>query len=149
MDQLLPLLFGGVLGGVLTYVAQSYFSIRSQDIELINDFIADIGRIEEFSTEYWLSDSKKDFEKQKDTASKIRGALHSSSVFYNTGKSLLAGDWQEFERLDGILYDRSTGGLFESKSQIKDRERVVDIMKCVNEIKILMRRARRKLYWAR
>jgi hypothetical protein len=137
------------LGGLVATLTQFYFSMRSQDIERINDLIMDIERIEKLSIQYWLNSSAKNYDEQMDIAAQIRGATHATSAFLDKSKSLFAGDWEKYKELDGKLFDLTSGGLFESKKQVKDWQRVVEIMECINEIRHLMRGSRRKMFWAR
>lgn len=149
VDAMLAALLGAIIGALCTFFVQSYYSIRSQDIAHINDFIQDLERIERFSVEYWLNAKKSDHEAQKRNAAQLRGALHASTMFFSVGPNLLANDWQKFTELDGRLFDTATGGEFETAKQEADPARVVEIMECTNEIRSLLRDARRKTYWAR
>jgi hypothetical protein len=147
MSEMLVGILGTIVGWLLGFFGQSYFSLRSQDVAQINDFLNDLDRIERLSIEYWLNG--KEDESQSKVAAQLRGALHASSMFLAVCEKLLANDWEKFEALDGRLFDTATGGEFETAKQAPDYARVVEIMECTNEIRSLLRVARRKTYWAR
>lgn len=149
MYTLLSVLFGAVCGATLTFVIQSFYSRRSQDIAHLNDFISDFQKIEHFSVKYWLGDSVKNPNIQKKLSVQLRGALHASSIFYEVGKDLLASDWEKFKELDAKLFDTTTGGAFETNSQTPEPSRVTEIMEITNAIRLLLRSARRKTYGIR
>ncbi|CAN0436563.1 unnamed protein product, partial [Scytosiphon promiscuus] len=131
--EIATLLFGGVLGAPLTFATQFYFSRKSQVVAHINDFISDLERIESLSIEYWSRDYRDDPDGQLAIAAQLRGALHASSMFLAVAEPLLAADWEEFNKMDGRLFDATTGGYFETTMQFSEPERVVTIMTCTNE----------------
>lgn len=149
MGEVLAAILGAIGGALAAFLGQAYYSIRSQDIAHINDFIGDLERIERLSIEYWLRTKEVEPKDQGRTAAQLRGALHASTMFLAVGPRLLASDWSKFESLDGRLFDAATGGDFETTKQEPDPARVVEIMECTNEIRSLLRGARRKTYWAR
>ena len=149
MEAALAGLLGVTVGGIITLFVQSYFSIRGQEVAHINDFISDLERIENLSVQYWLHSTSKNEEDQAKLAAQLRGAMHATGTFYTVGPKLLGGDWKTFREWDGKLFDAATGGDFESTSQTKEPERVVEIMQCTNELRALLRSARRKAFWAR
>lgn len=149
MEAITAGVIGAAVGALGMFFAQSYFSIRDQEIAHINDFIKDLERIEQFSVRYWLNSTKVTLEDQEQIAAQLRGAIHASSLFYEVGPKLLGGDWEEFQEWDGKLFDAATGGDFESVSQVADSGRVLEIMKCTNKLRALLRGARRKAFWAR
>jgi hypothetical protein len=149
VSELASALLGVLLGGLGAFLIQSYYSVRSQDIAQINDFIADLERFDLLAVEYWLLSQDTSDDERARCAARVRGASHAMTMFYSVGPALLANDWQRFEELDGCLFDAATGGNFETGSHKPEPARVVEIMQYTNEIRSLLRGARRKTFSAR
>lgn len=149
IEAVLSAIGGAVLASTATYLFQNYLTLKSLDVAFIDDFIDDLERIENLSISYWSGDKKNAASENIVLAPQIRGALHASTVFFNNAQRLLANDYSRFMQLDGRLFDLTTGGNFESKYKAPDPGRVVEIMECTNELRQLLRHARRKTFWAR
>ena len=121
--------------------------MTSEDVALINDYIADVMDLEEVAVEYWLAhdaDAKLD-----DLADILRGRFHASGCFEVDAARLLKSDYPRFKELDGMLFDAAMGGDFQTKKRARNPSAAVDVMRFSRELRALLRRARRKRYWAR
>jgi hypothetical protein len=149
LNEVVKLILAATLGSLLTFLIQSFYSFRAQQIAHVNDFLTDLSRIEQLSIKYWLIKEGSDVDDQRKLAVELRGALHATAHFLADSPRLLSNDHQKFAELDGRLFDATTGGQFEALDKDSDPERVVDVMQICCEIRALVRRSRWKFYWAR
>ncbi len=140
-----------VIGAILTWLGTvlhgNYFSIRSQSVNYIDDYLRDLGTIESLAVEYWSKNASAPEEKL--LSARLRGALHSSSIFLEYSKNALGNDHPRFTDLDGEMYDAATGGDFDGADRVESYERIVRIATTASELRHLLRAARMKTYWAR
>lgn len=142
-------IFAALLGALLTYLAQNYFAMQSQDAQCIDDHILEIRNIENYALEYWLTDPKENPVADAVLASKVQGAMTVSSCFNVEARRLLGALHQEYIELDQWIFDAATGGDFLGNSRTIDGNRAIEIMSACNNMRALLRRSRRRLYWAR
>jgi hypothetical protein len=147
LDELATVLIGVALGWLGSFLHQTYYAMTSEDVSLINDYIVDVMDIEEVAVKYWLAqDSDVALE---DLADILRGRFHATGCFEIDAERLLKSDYQRFKELDGMLFDAAMGGNFQTLSRARNPATAVDIMRFSRELRALLRRARRKRYWAR
>ena len=135
-------------GTIFSYILHHLIKMREMDIEVLNDHISQISKIEDLATEYWLSQSN-DTEELGALAARINGAFTATSYFRKEAERLLGSRFEPYVTLDGNLYDLATGGLFQSTGREPDQSRAVKIITVCNELRSLLRQGRRALFWAR
>ena len=145
--ELLAVFLGVVLGWVGSFFHQTYYSINDQDVALLNDYISDLNDIEALASEYWLAED--DSKLLPNLAALLRGKYHAVCFFEADAPRLLSNDLAEYHRLDGLIFDTALGGTFETAHRTRSPEVAVSIMRGVREQRALLRRARRKRFWAR
>lgn len=138
----------GLTGALVTYLAQNYFAMQSEDSAHLNDHISEMKSIEEFAVSYWLTDPVLDPTKDKLFAAKIQGAIFASSCFNGDARRILGNMYSEYVELDQSIYDAVTGGGFQTANRKIEYERVVEIMALCNQMRSLLRRSRRRQFWA-
>lgn len=147
MGEFATVLIGVALGWLGSFLHQTYYAMTNEDVALINDYIVDVMDLEEVAVQYWLAldgDVKLD-----DLADILRGRYHASGCFEVDAARLLRNDYARFKELDGMLFDAAMGGDFQTKSRSRNPAAAVDVMRYSRELRALLRRARRKRYWAR
>jgi hypothetical protein len=146
VDEVSAVLIGAILGGFLTFLFQTYYEMIDEDVTLLNDFIADLMDIENVAVEYWLADHKD--ATARNLADILRGRFHATGLFREDAARLLKGDFERYTELDGLLYDTALGGDFQTEAKTRSPAIAVEVMRYTREIRALLRRARRKRYWA-
>lgn len=149
MTELLIGLAGALLGGLIHYLIQNYLNLHTADVDLINNQIEQIGRIEKAGVDYWHHDPTDAEGEDKRLASLLNGEMTSSSYFEKDAKRLMKLKYSKYEALDGELYDMATGGDFQTKAKAVDCERVIGLMAKCHELRAFLRKTRRSVYWAR
>lgn len=146
-----------ILGGLATYVVRNFFEYLNAEKCLIDDHIEDICAIEELSTKYWLMDLSLVEQhnihetklEMKDLSSRIEGKLTASSYFEETAEKIFRQKYKEYEDLDFLLYDLTTGDDFGDTNKVSDPNRVVEIIKTCNKMRLMLRKSRQSLFWFR
>jgi hypothetical protein len=146
VDEVGAVLIGAVFGGLLTFLFQTYYEMINEDVTLLNDFIADLMDIEDVAVEYWLADDKD--ARAQNLADTLRGRFHATGFFREDAPRLLKGDFLRYTELDGLIYDTAMGGDFQTEAKTRDPAIAVQVMRYSRELRALIRRARRKRYWA-
>lgn len=142
-------LLGALGGGLITYLAQNYARLLGEDVARLNDHIADLEVLEAAVTEYWLSSEDHGSAVDQAMRARIRGALSVTDCIRPDLERLLASLAQEYRRLDANFFDLATGGSFETHEKAPDHDRAASIMVKAHQMKALLRRARRSLFWFR
>ncbi len=142
---------GAAIGVIGSLFVQTYIGMRAARVELMNDFIKDLGEIELLATEYWHEATSLDASnpKRKVAAAKLRGKLHAARCFRRSAVHFLGEDFGAFDTLDRELFKAATGGDFETSTAAPDFERADRVMTACSELRSLLRLARRKAFWAR
>jgi hypothetical protein len=147
LSEFAIVLIGVFLGWLGSFLHQTYYAMTSEDVALINDYIVDVMDLEDVAVHYWLAhdgDTKLD-----DLADMLRGRYYATGCFETDAARLLKNDYPRFKELDGFLFDAAMGGDFQTKSRSRNPATAVDVMRYSRELRALLRRARRKRYWAR
>lgn len=142
-------IFAALAGALLTYLAQTYFAMHSEDSSHLSDHIDEVRRIENYAVDYWLADPKDDAAKQRHFQAQLEGAVSASSCFNEDARRILGWRYGEYVDLDQKIYDAATGGSFGSSDKEIEYNRVVEIMSLCNQMRSLLRQARRGQYGAK
>jgi hypothetical protein len=129
---------------LLGFFSASYFASRLTEVAAVNDHIEDLKQVEAFAVAYWIGEDPNSAEF---VAHKLRGKLHASSVFRSRFGGILGARHEEYIELEGRLFDLATGGGFQTKSFKPDAQIAVSVMQVCNEMRAVLRSARRHLYW--
>lgn len=149
MTELTIGLAGALLGGLVQYLIQNYLNLHSADVDLINNQIEQVDRIEKAGIAYWHYDPVVDELEDQRLAAILNGEMTSSSYFEEEAMRLMKSRYASYETLDGGIFDIATGGQFQTKSKEVDCERVIELMAKCHELRAFLRKTRRSVYWAR
>lgn len=139
-------LVGVGVGAVVTFLGQTYYAMKAQDVALINDLITDLRQIEGLSVRYWLADSNG--EETRRLGDELQATVNASRGFAVDAQKILGDRYAEYLRLDGLLFDATTGGAFLTDTRKSDPARVAEIMQYSYELRALLRRSRKSQYSA-
>lgn len=123
--------------------------MQSEDSAHLNDHISEIKLIESFAVAYWLEEQDEGEKNERLYQAKLEGAISASGCFNQDAQRILGDNYNEYVKLDQAIFEATTGGQFGTISKKVDYNRVVEIMTLCNEMRSLLRRSRRKQYWAR
>lgn len=136
-------------------LVQSILGKRQNDLAEINEYIAEITKVEEAGCAYWLhsaalpngasagteaDEARKT--KAAELAARLRGAVAVTTVFDDRVRLLLGSGYEEYHRLDGKLFDIATGGKFEQSDQQADPERIISLCMVCHQLRFRLRSAR-------
>ncbi|WP_424973580.1 hypothetical protein [Dinoroseobacter sp. S124A] len=138
--------FAAFAGALITYIAQNYLAMQSEDSAHLNDHISEIKLIESYAVAYWLAEP--DDVEQRLYQAKLEGAISASGCFNKDAQRILGNKYNEYVKLDQAIYEAATGGQFGTATKKIDYNRVVEIMTLCNELRSLLRQSRRSQYWA-
>ena len=96
----------------------------------------------------WLNDATLNPTEDLRFSACLNGAMSASTCFYEVARRVLGCLYPEYDELDQTLFEAATGGDFQSVVKVVDPNRVVEIMTTCNEMRSLLRKARRSLFWA-
>ena len=141
----------GVLG---TLGVQSYFSCMIERVAAINDHMAEIATMERLACDYWINVSgpenvSKPKNECRDLAAQVRGAFHAATCFEDDIDVLLTYCSKEYRETNLAFYRAMTGGLFDTSEADVNYGRVVEIMTLGITLRSMLRKARRRVFWAR
>ena len=142
-------IFAALAGALITYLAQNYFAMQSEDSAHLNDHISEIKLIESYAVAYWLAEPDEEEKKQRLYQAKLEGAISSSSCFNEDAQRILGNKYNKYVKLDQAIYEAATGGEFGTATKAIDYNRVVEIMTLCTQMRSLLRQSRRNQYWAR
>ncbi len=137
--------FGAIFGAGFGILGNIFFQLKNQDVQLINDHIDGIYKIDGLAAQYWLGES----DNLPALAARISGTMSASGYFLSDAVRLLGNKYTEFRRLDGELYDLITGGSFQTTDHEADFNRATEIIAKCNEMRSLLRNSRWSIYWSR
>lgn len=143
------LILGFILGVLSNFLIRSFFAIKAEDVNLINDHIADIEEIESLAKKYWSTDSETCEKTEQIDAASLEAMLSVSLYFEEHARRLMGQLYDDYAEKDVELYDNATGGNFRSSGRNFCPNRVAEIIVCCDEMRALLRKARRAMYWAR
>ncbi|WP_270729579.1 hypothetical protein [Shimia sp. Alg240-R146] len=146
--EFLVAIFAALAAALLTYLAQNYFAMQSEDSAHLNDHISEIKIIESYAVEYWLADPDEEEKKQRLYQVKLEGAISSSSCFNEDAQRILGYKYTEYVKLDQAIFEAATGGAFGTAEKAIDYNRVVEIMTLCTQMRSLLRQSRRIQYMA-
>lgn len=130
----------------LGVASATYFAMRQTDVAALNDHIDDIRQVEALASSYWLGEE--DDERKRDIVGhRLRGKLHTTALFRGSYAKVLGAELAEYKRLEGDLFDLATGGNFQTADFKPDPKVANAIMTNCNEMRILLRRVRKHIYW--
>lgn len=147
-EKLLLLCAGALIGVLFSFIANSYFHIRSQQINHISDFLKDLELLELAAIDYWLHSSINDWQKQVERSSVLKGRYNAASTFIDQAAKLLASRYPQIQELDQQLFYATTDGTFETKMQVQDPQRVEQIISICSQLRYELRDFRWRLFWA-
>lgn len=136
-------------GALITYLAQNYFAMQSEDSAHLNDHISELKLIEGYAVAYWSADPGEGEKQQRLYQVQLEGAISASGCFNEVAQRILGDDYRKYMELDQAIYVAATGGQFGTATKEIDYHRIVEIMTLCNEMRSLLRQSRRKQYWAR
>lgn len=136
------------IGATITYLAQNYVRLLTEDVAQLNDHIAEISRVQDAAVAYWLSVHEHETAEEKDLRYRLLGALEVSKSFRPDASRLLGCRFGRYKELDGLIYDLATGGCFETASREQDGNRAVEVMALCHDLRAVLRSARRAVFWA-
>ncbi len=139
----------GLVGAILAYLAQIYFSLQSENTLTLSDHIIEISTIEAYALDYWATDNGKEIKNDEILASKLEGAMSASSCFHEEAKRILGFRYSDYVELDQEIYEATTGGSFRTSEKSIEYQRIIEIMTLCNRMRSLLRKSRREQYWAR
>lgn len=142
-------IFAAFAGALITYMAQNYFAMQSEDSAHLNDHISEIKLIESYAVAYWLAEPDEGGKEQRLYQAKLEGAISASGCFNEDAQRILGNNYNDYVKLDQAIYEATTGGQFGTATKEIDYNRVVEIMGLCNELRSLLRQSRRNQYWAR
>lgn len=149
MENAFPAVFGALLALLVSFFVQSYFALRAQRIAYLDDYLKDLSWLEELCIDYWTKSwGDENVENLRILEIKVRGAAHAVALFGRESPGLIGEDGKAYLTLSGKLFDAATGGGFEVVGRPSEPERVIQVMEISNEIRALIRKSRRKIYWA-
>jgi hypothetical protein len=133
-----PALTTVILGGL---IVQKFFVSRANEASLIDYLMKELDTLRSDALEYWSLDCKNGGAECKDKAyvleQKIKGAIKSlSSDLEHYSKRYQK---KEFTALMVEVSDACTGGDFESKKRVRDRQRYLVVVNSINRVKAELR----------
>ena len=135
-----------LLGFILGVASATYFAMRQTDIAALNDHLDDIRQIELLASSYWLGEEE-DVRRRDIIGHRLRGKLHTASLFRGSYAAVLGAELVQYKLLEGDLFDLATGGTFQTAGFVPDPKVAGAIMVNCNELRILLRRVRKHIYW--
>lgn len=148
MNEWLAAVVGGIVGGLTSYLFQTFLNIKNEDVAVINNHISDIDRIERAATEYWLCDASQNQGKAEELAAILSGCLAVSGCFNAHAAKLLGYRYSDYKLLDDDLFDLATGGDFQVAGRNPDLQRVTSIITACHSLRLVLKHARRARFWA-
>ncbi len=136
-----------LLAAILTFLLSTWLSFRAENVALLNDHIQQVDRIEGLAVAYWLVDAEDSPAESDGIAAQLNGALSASSIFSEVAPGLLGYRLRDYEAKDLEIYEAATGGTFQTKDRPADFHRVSHVISICNEQRLLLRNARRNIYW--
>lgn len=137
------------LAAIFTSLIHTYFQMRSADVDSINDHIGEIRRIEEYAVAYWLVDPATNPDEELRLSTCLSGAMSASSHFNEVAGRIFGSSYAKYIDLDQRLYNTATGGMFQSAGRQIDTRRVIETMNICNELRALLRKRRRSIFWTK
>jgi hypothetical protein len=140
---------GVILGGLISYLITNFMSKKATDVDLINNQMDQVSKLESYALDYWLNDGEAVKDSNDKSAALVNGAMTAGSYFEEHAVRIMSKlQYATYTRLDGELFDLVTGGTFETAEKAVDCERVVEIMAKCNEVRGFLAMARRSMFGA-
>lgn len=117
--------FAAFAGALLTYLAQNYFAMQSENSAHLNDHISELERIESYAVAYWSAEPREGRKKQQLYQAKLEGAISASGCFNEVAQRILGNDYSKYMEMDQAIYEAATGGQFGAAAKKIDYHRIV------------------------
>lgn len=139
-----------LIAALLALVFQNLFSLKSQNVEIINNFIELYMEIERFAVDYWLLDAKNETDRLREQGYLVRinGFMAASAEFYSLSEKILGKFHCDFVDADQELFDLVTGADFMAKRRKMDAERATSIVESCQKMRLVLYTARKAQFWA-
>ncbi len=138
-----------IVGTVMAFIYTSYVNHRTNQNDIIKDYLADLQKIEDLCRMYWLPLNGDLPLQHSNIGHELRAKLEATSVYYTLSQNILGHSFAQFKELDQKLFDLATGGDFQTKRFEPCVETYAGCIEAISEIRNLLRTKRNTMFWSR
>lgn len=139
-----------VVGTTIAFIYTAFHKHLSTQNEIIREYLEDLATIERLSEQYWLKTVTCFQDKQQHDVigHELRARIEATSNYDELSQQVLGNLYTRFQELDVCLFMQATGGKFQTSEFQPCPETYGAIMNTISEIRDLLRKKRRSLFWS-